>query len=184
MVDMTTKAVEKTFEHEKRTVEIMMSNIKGNSKFVDFMNKRTSTAVIDGFMVFDELLAYGIEQKSRNITAALLDEWHDELIINWVKLNNLQQFAKLSNLPVHLWTYLIPDDVVIDTMICDANGDFTTPIRIEHGKYQESANGGHIIRNVAYIDASASHHYRFQSQNQTDTSQPFSLIQRFHAATE
>ena len=183
MVDMTTPAVDKTFEHEKRTIEIMLSNVHGNLAFVDFVNKRTSTAAVDGFITLDGLLIYAIEQKSRNITANQLDEWNEELIVNYQKLLNLQQFAKLANLPVHMWTYLIPDDVVVDTPILDSDGKFLTPFRIDFDYYQESVNGGRIARNVGFVDASGSHHYRYQPQNQTDTSRPFELLQRFHEVT-
>lgn len=183
MVDMTTAAVDKTFEHEKRTIDIMLSNVHGNFGFVDFVNKRESTAAVDGFVTLDGLLIYAIEQKSRNVTAQQLDEWHEELIINANKLFNLQQFAKLANLPIHLWTYLIPNDVVVDTYIINSQGEFVTPFRVVEGEYQESANGGRVRRNVAYIDASGSHHYRYQPQNQMDTSRPFELLQRFHEVT-
>lgn len=184
MVDMTTAAVDKTFEHEQRTIEIMLSNVPEHISFVDFINKRESTGAVDGFVGIGGLLAYAVEQKSRNISAAQLDEWGEELLINANKLSNLQQFARLANLPVHMWTYLIPNDVVVDTLLVNADGEFVAPIRIEHGEYQQSANGGRVTRNVAYIDASGSHHYRFQPRNQTDTSQPFAQLQRFHEVTE
>lgn len=183
-IDMGTSAVDETFWHEKRTQEIMLSNIRGNYTFTDFVDKRKSTAIIDGFVALDGLLVYAVEQKSRNITAAQLDEWDEELIVNAPKLIGLQQFAKLANMPIHLWTYLIPDDVVVDTLVINSEGEFVAPFRVVYGEYQESANGGRIRRNVAYIDASRSNHYRYQPQNQTDTSQPFAQPQRFHEATE
>lgn len=98
-IDMGTNAVDATFQHEFRTQEIMLSNIRGNYTFTDFVNKRNSTAVVDGFVALDGLLLYAVEQKSRNITATQLDEWDEELIVNAPKLIGLQQFAKLANMP-------------------------------------------------------------------------------------
>ena len=177
---MTTAAVDKTFEYEQRTLDIWFSAFPVYT-WVEPLHKRTSTSIIDGMVTHNSEWIMLVEQKTRNISLDdLQNKYGNELLVNYEKIVNLCKVSKQLQTRAIMWTYLVPDDVVIETMLTSARGNLTANIRTEYGGFQRSANGGLEDKSVAYISCAKSrilthHQSQVRPQSQTDTNHDLEL---------
>ena len=149
-VDMTTDTVLNTFKQEVRCIELWQQN---NPMHDYITTNKLGTAVVDGFIIRDGVMLAAVEQKSRNLSLSMLfDVYGGELLVDENKWEHCIQVSKLLNMPFVMWTYLVPDDLVLSTMISNDRGYPLVKFEKVEGDYQESANGGRVKKRVAYFD--------------------------------
>lgn len=165
-VDMTTDAVLATFQQELRCIEIWRQN---NPMHDYITTDKLGTAVVDGFILRDSVLLALVEQKSRNLSMSMLFDIYDgQLLVDENKWDTCVRNSKDFNVPFVMWTYLVPDDVVLSTMITNKSGYPLVKFEKVEGDYQESANGGRVKKRVAYFDVTTENTRVFKPVPQGD----------------
>jgi hypothetical protein len=149
-VNMTTDAVLNTFKQEVRCIDLWQQN---NPMHEYITTDKMGTAIVDGFIIRQGVMLAAVEQKSRNLSMSMLfDTYGGELLVDENKWESCLQLSKWLNVPFVMWTYLVPDDLVLSTMISNDRGHPLVKFEKVEGDYQESANGGRVKKRVAYFD--------------------------------
>jgi hypothetical protein len=149
-VDMTTDTVLNTFKQEVRCIEIWQMV---NPVHEYITTDKMGTAIVDGFILRQGVMMAAVEQKSRNLSmSTLYGEYKGQLLVDENKWESCLQLSKWLNVPFVMWTYLVPDDALLSTMITNKSGYPLVKFEKVEGDYQESANGGRVKKRVAYFD--------------------------------
>jgi hypothetical protein len=101
-----------------------------------------------------------VEQKSRNMSLEQLQNWDNEWLITYEKIEAGRYVANSLGVPFIGFLYLIPDDLLITKQLSNAHGEWTCDFRTALTETQETINGGKIVRENAYIDLTGAKHIR------------------------
>lgn len=110
---------------------------------------------MDGFIVRDGTILYGVEVKCRNMTALELRTKYDN---RWlVTADKIDRCVSVCNdlcIGLRGFLYLVPDKMLMIVPIWDYNDGYVSDIEYDVTDTQATINGGVATRMNAYIDVS------------------------------
>jgi len=161
-LDIKTAKGQATLKQEERAIQIYEDLNPHGHKFVE--TKKDSPAVVDGFLLKNNIIVGVVESKCRNMRyRELFENYGGDWLVTEEKINRARHLATELCVPLYGFLYLVPNDRLLVKMICDDRGYLTAPYRVEASETQRTVNGGTIIRNNAYINMENSDSYRYNS---------------------
>jgi hypothetical protein len=158
MLDVNSPKGQASLEHELRAVQLW------NSHYTDYTYVHTpknGPALVDAVICDNDCNVVAVvEQKSRNMSLEQLQNWNNEWLITFEKIEAGRYVANSLGVPFIGFLYLIPDDLLITKQLSNANGEWTCNFRTALTETQETINGGKIVRENAYIDLTEAKHIR------------------------
>ena len=158
MLDVNSPKGQESLEHELRAVQLW------NSHYTDYTYVHTpknGPALVDAVICDNDCNVVAVvEQKSRNMSLEQLQNWNNEWLITFEKIEAGRYVANSLGVPFIGFLYLIPDDLLITKQLSNANGEWTCEFRTALTETQETINGGKIVRENAYIDLTGAKHIR------------------------
>jgi hypothetical protein len=158
VLDVNSPKGQESLEHELRAVQLW------NSHYTDYTYVHTpknGPALVDAVICDNDCNVVAVvEQKSRNMSLEQLQNWNNEWLITFEKIEAGRYVANSLGVPFIGFLYLIPDDLLITKQLSNANGEWTCEFRTALTETQETINGGKIVRENAYIDLTGAKHIR------------------------
>ena len=154
-MDVLTPRGAKTLEQEARAAYLIAQQFP-QLRYIHTPKDRP--ARVDAMLCKGDDIHRVIETKCRTCTLhKFQNDYGNEWILTQEKLESSRRIALELGVPLAGFLYLVPDDVLLVQQLTDANGLYKVKIRVEATKTQRTVNGGHIIRNNAFINMSAAH---------------------------
>lgn len=100
------------------------------------------------------------EMKCRVTTRVALERtFHNEWLVTYDKVRKVSDAARLLGVPGVGLLFLVPDRELLVVRLCDDDGQYALPMRIDRTETQATVNGGKAKRVNAYIDVSGARRY-------------------------
>ena len=91
------------------------------------------------------------ETKCRNISLSKIQQFGNELVIDYHKLESLQAASRLLCVDGYLFTYLLEDGVILKTKITNDKGEYVCIKRDQEEEGSAGLNRGTIQKKVGYV---------------------------------
>jgi hypothetical protein len=150
-LDVNTPRGQKSLEYEQRAVWLF------NHHYPHMQYNETpkdSSAMVDAVVTTGSDVVGVVEQKSRNMSLAQLQEWDNEWLITRSKVENGRNTALALGVPFIGFLYLIPDDLLLMQFITTREGTYVPVMRFQVTETQATINGGLAQRKNAFINMS------------------------------
>jgi hypothetical protein len=158
MLDVNSPKGQESLEHELRAVQLWNSHY---TEYTYVHTPKNGPALVDAVICDNDCNVVAVvEQKSRNMSLEQLQNWNNEWLITFEKIEAGRYVANSLGVPFIGFLYLIPDDLLITKQLSNANGEWTCNFRTALTETQETINGGKIVRENAYIDLKEAKHIR------------------------
>lgn len=150
-MDVLTEKGQRTVQQEARAVEIWHSHYP-NLRYVH--TPKDLPAKADAVIVKDDQIEAVVETKCRNFSLSKLASWYDnEFLVTARKIDECIFIAKELCVPLVLFVYLVPSDVLMVIKITDASGEMVCHARKDLIRVQATVNGGDAHRECYFIGA-------------------------------
>lgn len=149
-LDINTERGQVSLKHERRAIELLGSRWPG-VKFID--TEKTGGAVIDGFIIVDDVLKGIAEVKARDMNFETLTKvFRTEWLVTYDKIVGCREIA--DGMQTNFWglLYLIPDDLLLLKCLYKHKGGWQAGFRVDKTDTQATCNGGAARRDNAFID--------------------------------
>lgn len=149
---LTPKGME-TREQEKAAIKLFLESFRG----FDFIETpKDLPAALDGFIVRNGELVYGVEVKCRNMTSEdLREKFENRWLVTADKIDRCVNICEELCIGFRGFLYLVPEKMLLIVPIWDYGKGYIADIEYEATETQATVNGGVAIRQNAYIDVSA-----------------------------
>ena len=149
---LTPKGME-TREQEIQAVKLFLTNFPA-FEFVE--TPKDLPASMDGLIVRDGTLVYGVEVKCRMMTSEdLREKFENRWLVTADKIDRCVNICNELGIGFRGFLYLVPDKMLLIVPIWDYGKGYIADIEYEATETQATVNGGVAVRQNAYIDVSA-----------------------------
>ena len=112
-------------------------------------------ACMDGLVVRDGTIIYGVEVKCRNMTALELREnFGNRWLVTADKIDRCVSVCGELGVGFRGFLYLVPEKILMIVPIWDYGVGYISDIEYEATETQKTVNGGLAVRQNAFIDVS------------------------------
>lgn len=159
MLDILTEKGQKTLGDESEAVRLFEKN---NPGWYYASTNKSRPIVADGILCHDGTIAAVVETKCRYGVdiEKFRGQFGSEWLVTEKKIRECASLARLLEVPLVGFLYLVDSRVLLTKKIADATGCYVTKITIDNTQTQMTVNGGVAIRSNAYIDMSGAREFR------------------------